>query len=111
MDYYKPDAVAALGFVEFWGPETDLKYPEGVTPPTESAINAKLAELRAAEPMRLLRAKRNALLSATDWRDLPSYAGPKQAEWRVYRQSLRDMTSGLDTVEKVKAATFPTEPS
>ena len=58
-----------------------------------------------------LREKRNVLLAETDWRDLPSYAGPKQAEWRVYRQSLRDMTSGLDTVEKVNAATFPTEPS
>jgi len=65
----------------------------------------------AAEPMRLLREKRDALLASSDWRDLPSYAGTKQAEWRVYRQSLRDMTSGLDTVEKVNAATFPTKPS
>ena len=65
----------------------------------------------AAEPMRLLREKRDALLASSDWRDLPSYAGTKQAEWRVYRQSLRDMTSGLDTVEKVNAATFPTQPS
>ena len=58
-----------------------------------------------------LRSKRNRLLTSSDWRDLPSYAGPKQAEWRVYRQSLRDMTSGLDTVEKVNAATFPSQPS
>ena len=58
-----------------------------------------------------LREQRNALLASTDWRDLPSYAGTKQAEWRVYRQALRDITSGLDTVEKVKAATFPTQPS
>ena len=42
------DAVAALGFVGFWGPDDNLKYPDGVTPPTESAINAKLAELKAA---------------------------------------------------------------
>ena len=58
-----------------------------------------------------LREQRNALLAATDWRDLPSYAGTKQAEWRVYRQALRDITVGLDTVEKVNAATFPTQPS
>ena len=58
-----------------------------------------------------LRLQRNVLLASSDWRDLPSYAGPKQAEWRVYRQALRDMTSGLDTADKVKAATFPTEPS
>ena len=58
-----------------------------------------------------LREQRNALLAATDWRDLPSYAGTKQAEWRLYRQALRDITVGLDTVEKVTAATFPTQPS
>ena len=58
-----------------------------------------------------IRSERNALLASTDWRDLPSYAGTKQAEWRVYRQALRDITVGLDTVEKVKAATFPTQPS
>ena len=58
-----------------------------------------------------LREQRNALLTETDWRDLPSYAGTKQAEWRVYRQALRDITVGLDTVEKVTAATFPKLPS
>ena len=58
-----------------------------------------------------LRSERNRLLAATDWRDLPSYAGPKQAEWRVYRQALRDITVGLDTVEKVPAATFPCGPT
>ena len=111
MKYTTSDAVAALGFVDFWGPDNNLKYPDGVTPPSESAINAKLAELKAAEPIRLLREKRNRLLAATDWRDLPSYAGTKQAEWRLYRQALRDITVGLDTVEKVNAATFPTQPS
>ena len=58
-----------------------------------------------------LREQRNALLAATDWRDLPSYAGTRQAESRVYRQARRDITVGLDTVEKVTAATFPTQPS
>ena len=78
---------------------------------TYADVVAKRAELIAAEPMRVLREQRNQLLAETDWRDLPSYAGPKQAEWRVYRQALRDITVGLDTVEKVNAATFPTQPS
>ena len=93
------------------GPNDTFVYHDGQTPPSESAINAKLAELIAAYPLQELREKRNRLLAATDWRDLPSYAGTKQAEWRVYRQALRDITAGLDTVEKVKAATFPTQPS
>ena len=86
-------------------------WREDFDKPTEEQISAKLAELIAGYPLQELREKRNVLLASADWRDLPSYAGTKQAEWRVYRQSLRDMTSGLDTVEKVNAATFPTEPS
>ena len=61
-------------------------------------------------PIQDLRKKRNALLAFTDWRDLPSYAGSKQAEWRVYRQALRDITAGLDTVDKVNAVIWPTKP-
>ena len=86
-------------------------YDPKVAPVTEEQIQTKLAELIAAYPLQELREKRNALLAATDWRDLPSYAGTRQAEWRVYRQALRDITVGLDTVEKVTAATFPTQPS
>jgi len=85
--------------------------PSKESDPTKEQIQAKVAELIAAYPLQELRSERNALLAATDWRDLPSYAGTKQAEWRVYRQSLRDITVGLDTVEKVNAATFPTQPS
>ena len=35
--------------------------------PTEAEITAKIAELEAAEPMRLLRAERNQRLAVTDW--------------------------------------------
>ena len=79
--------------------------------PTEKSLTDALTERIASYPLQELREKRNRLLAATDWRDLPSYAGTKQAEWRVYRQALRDITVGLDTVEKVNAATFPTQPS
>ena len=56
-------------------------------------VQEKLNELQAAEPMRLLRIERNKLLQETDWRDLPSYPGTDQAEWRTYRQALRDLTN------------------
>ena len=108
MEYSTSDAVAALGFVGFWGPDDNLKYPDGVTPPTESAINAKLAELKEAEPIRLLRERRNRLLAETDWwasTDLV-ISVPRKA----YRQALRDITSGLDTVDKINAVTWPEKP-
>ena len=37
------------------------------TPPSKSEVEAKLAELIAAEPIRLLREKRTLLLAETDW--------------------------------------------
>ena len=31
--------------------------------------------------------------------------------WKTYRQSLRDLTNGLDTEDKVNKVTWPEEPS
>ena len=54
-----------------------------------------------------LREKRNDLLSRTDWTSGSDVT--MSAEMKEYRQKLRDAPSGLDTVEKVNAYTFPTE--
>lgn len=54
-----------------------------------------------------LRDKRNNLLARTDWTSGSDVT--MSAEMKEYRQKLRDAPSGLDTVEKVKAYTFPTE--
>jgi len=91
--------------------ETLVVIDESYAKPSKEYLEAELGRLQSGEPIRLLREKRNTLLAETDWRDLPSYAGGKQAEWRAYRQALRDITEGLDTVDKVKAVTFPTQPS
>lgn len=55
-----------------------------------------------------LRAKRNTLLAETD-----HYALSDQTlsdDMRTYRQSLRDITNGLTTVEDVNSVTWPTKP-
>ena len=57
--------------------------------PSEEQIQAKIAELKAAEPMRLLRIERNQLLAQTDWR-FRSDLTPSQA-WIDYCQALRDL--------------------
>ena len=31
-------------------------------------------------------------------------------EWKTYRQKLRDITKGVDTVDKAKAVTMPEKP-
>ena len=82
--------------------------------PTEEQIQTKLLELQNAEPMRLLREERNQRLSETDWRDLPSYPGTDQNEWRTYRQALRDLPSTaepqLDDNGQLTNVTWPTKP-
>ena len=55
-----------------------------------------------------LRAKRNRLLSATDYLALSD--NTMTAEMISYRQSLRDITIGLSTVEEVNAVVFPVKP-
>jgi hypothetical protein len=59
-----------------------------------------------------LRSKRNALIASSDWTvlsDSPLSAELKTA-WLEYRQDLRDITEGLDTVAKVNAVVFPVKP-
>jgi hypothetical protein len=59
-----------------------------------------------------LRSKRNSLIASSDWTvlsDSPLSAELKTA-WLEYRQDLRDITEGLDTVAKVNAVVFPDKP-
>ena len=55
-----------------------------------------------------LRFERNKLLIETDW--MANSDVTMSNDWKTYRQSLRDLPSGLDTVEKVNNATWPTKP-
>ena len=79
------------------------------TIPTEDEVDKKLKELQADEPMALLREERNIRLAQTDWRASSDLT--LSSAWRTYRQQLRDLTSGLDTVDKVNNVTWPTKPS
>ena len=56
-----------------------------------------------------LREKRNQLLTDTDW--MANSDVTMSDDWKTYRQALRDLPSGLDTVAKVNAKEFPTKPS
>ena len=74
---------------------------EQVTP--LSALNQSLSDLRE---------NRNKLLQECDWIELNNapLTSNKKTEWQTYRTKLRDITNGLDTVDKVKAVTWPTKP-
>ena len=55
-----------------------------------------------------LRAKRNQLLAETDFYALSDVT--MSSDMETYRQELRDLPDGKDTVEKCNNATFPDKP-
>ena len=55
-----------------------------------------------------LRSKRDALLAATDFYALSDVT--MSDDMKTYRQELRDLPSGKDTVVKCNDAVFPTKP-
>lgn len=55
-----------------------------------------------------IREKRNKLLADTDYLALSDQT--LSAEMSTYRQSLRDITNGLTTVDDVNNVTWPTKP-
>ena len=55
-----------------------------------------------------LRSKRDNLLAATDFYALSDVT--MSDDMKTYRQELRDLPSGKDTVAKCEGATFPTKP-
>ncbi len=55
-----------------------------------------------------LREQRNAKLAETDYLALSD--NTLASNMATYRQQLRDLTSGLDTVDKINNVTWPTKP-
>ena len=92
---------------------------ETQTKPTEDEINAKIAELEAAEPMKLLREERNKLIAETDWTQLKDIDLDiiRERNWKNYRQALRDLPSNsnpkLDSFGNLdlSSVTWPDKPS
>ena len=81
------------------------------TPEEETARDAEEATWEEEGPARALvglRAKRNTLLTETDWtqyNDSP-LSDEAKSEWAVYRQSLRDLPENTDPADP----TWPTPP-
>ena len=112
----KAQALVSLGFIGGWKVKenTIVKWWSQKAQPTEEQIQAKIAELKEAEPLRLLREQRNQLLQQSDWRATVDYPGSNQAAWLTYRQNLRDLpansTPSLDDNGQLTGVTWPTPP-
>ena len=87
------------------------------TKPTEEEVIAKVAELKAEEPMKLLREKRNKLIAETDWTQGRDVSLSNDTDWKNYRQALRDLPAKsnpklteLGTLDK-SSVNWPDKPS
>tara|TARA_B100000508_G_C11261210_1_gene181216 strand:+ start:220 stop:564 length:345 start_codon:yes stop_codon:yes gene_type:complete len=78
-----------------------------VQKPTYEEVLAEITRLEKLEPMKILRAERNELLTASDWRATIDYQGTKQSEWLTYRQALRDLPANTADANN---PTWPTAP-
>jgi hypothetical protein len=60
-----------------------------------------------------LRSKRDRLLAASDWTQLPdtTLTNTQKQSWMQYRTELRNITDGLKTVEDVNGVSFPVKPN
>ena len=93
MKYDIPEALLALKPGAQWvlrgSDYTGLEWLDSDQQPTKTEVIDKIAELDAAEPMRLLRIERNKKIALTDWRVLPDQTPTD--DWINYRQALRDL--------------------
>ena len=70
------------------------------------------ADAAPARALAELRSKRNNLLKQSDWEIISELekGNTISTDMKNYRQALRDLPSGKDTVEKCENATWPTKP-
>jgi hypothetical protein len=88
----------------------EIEWHNGTPPIPKEQILAILPQVELDMALDNLRAKRNRLLADSDYVVLADSPVTDKANWITYRQALRDITEGLDTVEKVNNVAFPTKP-
>lgn len=98
MDYLK-EALKILAPGKSWVNRLDYiewdenQWDPAQVKPTWPEINAVIDQLRAAEPMRLLRVERDRRLTECDWVVVKAMENGTAIpqEWKDYRQALRDL--------------------
>ena len=74
----------------------------------QDALEATWAEQAPARALDRLRQRRNRLLAETDFYGNSDVT--MSDDMKTYRQALRDLPAGKDTVDKCNNATWPTKP-
>ena len=125
MKYDIPSALQKLTPGAEWvlrgGEYSGLEWHNGhgYEKPTAAEITAKIAELEAEEPVRLLRIERDKKLAATDWKVVKAkeLGTNLSADFKAFRQALRVLPSTATPTLDVRgdldlsSVTWPSEPS
>jgi len=78
------------------GPQTydNLQWnSDDIKQPSEAEVNAKIAEIEAAYPLKYLREERDDMLAKSDWTQGEDVPTTLKNKWKAYRQELRDLPS------------------
>lgn len=112
MDYTLKALKSFSGLEFSYSPETgEITIHKGDVNKDEVLLKAE--EIKAAEPLRLLRLERNRLITATDWWALSDRT---MTQSQIdYRQALRDLpansTPALDENGQLTGVNWPTPPN
>ena len=102
-----PNAQASMSGNDISALDT-IVWENGTPPISKEDIEAQFPIVELDMAMSNLRAKRNKLLSDTDYLALAD--NELSEPMKAYRQQLRDLTEGLSTVSEVNAVVFPVKP-
>ena len=123
MNYTKQDALVSLrptaSFTWVGNDYSGLEWLGSGSAPTDAEIITEMNRLNTAEPVRLLREKRDELLAETDWvvTKATETGVAVSGAWKTYRQELRDLpansTPKVDSYNNLDltSVTWPTKPS
>ena len=124
MKYTITEALISLKPEAEWvvrgGNYSDIEWLDKTqTMPTEDEVNAKIAELEAAEPARQVREIRDRLLAESDWTQSRDVVLLNDITWKRYRQDLRDLPASASFTPKLdsngdldmSSVTWPLKPS
>ena len=97
---------------------TEWNSPD-IIQPTQEELDAKLIELKAAEPARQVREIRDRLLAESDWTQNRDVVLLNDTTWKQYRQDLRDLPASASFTPKLNSngdldmssVTWPLKPS
>ena len=88
-----------------------ITWENGTPPIPKEQILAIIPQVELDMALDNLRAKRNKLLADSDYIVLADSPVNDKANWLTYRQALRDLTEGLNTVEQVNNVIYPIKPN